>query len=612
MKFKLEPVILIIFGILFIQTVIPLFGDGYHLNIDSPAHYMRVWCLEQQGVVPSNWCPYLNAGQPTSQYYYPIVDQLIVWLGMIIGLNFAYKIFVALALLVPALAVYYFLKSRGYKTAPLVAMGLVLFNRGSWHYGGFEESIMVGMWHYVLSVGLLIAALAAYAKYLEDPKVSRLALACVLTMLFTHPLSLVIGAVLYAAMTLAYIPDIRKQPTIILKFVAGALLLNAYYILPLATRLEYFFGNPTKGYSLESFMTYIGNYIPWYMVLLALAGFVTITKWKKSKPVMVFLIVVFGGMLINFTNLPLRNLFMSLRLGAFIAPAVFIAAGLGIETIIGIVPKPFGIWTGLLAGTIVVALTISTLWAANFTIMQSTDNYFQPQIQMYNQLKNKPPGRILVEETLYNMVTKDGMYPQSFTHSHNLLPVYTNREIVGFGTYFFPSEPVFMNTDKGNMFGKRVEEWSKEEILELFEKFNIRYVVSHGPAWTNYFATIATSVQQMPPFFIFELNVSGKYYDVGDAEVISSSYKPWGGKIKVYTPKPTKIIQKTNHYPTWGAKVDGKTVEVENCEKLTCAPIPAGEHTVEFYQRKHWADILGPILTILGILFFVYLKRKEG
>lgn len=601
MKFKIEYLLWIFILVLFFQTTAPLFSNNYHLNIDSPAHYLRLWCLDQQGVVPSNWCPHINAGNPTSQYYYPIVDQLIVLIGKITGLAFAYNLFVALSLISVGLGAYLFLKSRGYKIAPALALGLCTLYKGSWHFGGFEETILVSFWHYMLSIGFLFVGLTTFVNFLENPNKKTLTIAALTTMLFTHPMTLTMGVFLYGALIIVYYKEILKHSKDFAKFVFLALTLNAYYIIPLASRLNLFIVYPSGGYFWRDIMQYAGQSFTWYFLIpLALGLAMLYFTPKKSRPLTALVAVTFIIFLVQFFDTPLRSRLPGIRTLAFVAPIFWMLIALGVEFIAGAIPKPSGKWVGLGLAAVLIYLNFSTIGAAS--PMMSNQPGFEVQWQVYEGLKQLPKGRVLAEETLYNMATEQGMLPQSLTHSHSLLPVMSGHEVLGFGTYFFPKDQIdFWNIDKGNLWGKPISEWNQTELNQLFERYNVRYIIAHSPQWITYLQTLATPIAQPIPFAVFTTNTSGSWYET-DASIELETYNHWEGLVKLSTNQSTTLTQKTNWYPTWAAKLNGNKVEVKDCDGFTCVDIPEGDHEVEFYQSFSNADYLGLILTLLGII----------
>lgn len=606
MKIKIEYVFLILLTLGAIKVVAPLFETGYHLNIDSPAQFLRIWCLDQQGIVPSNWCPAINAGNPTSQYYYPLIDQSIVILGKLIGLNLAYKLAVALAVFSIGLGAYVLLRSRGFKIAPVVALGLLLFNKGSWHFAGFEQTVLVGMWHYILSIGFLLLAVAAFAWFIENPKKNSLIAAVLSTALFTHPMTLVMAVVIYLCLGIAYYKEILQHRVWFTKFVAGAIGINVYFILPLITRLKLFITYPSSGYSMQDFMSYVGSRISWYIIILAIAGIATLYfSHKKAKPVTAFIVAVALVAFSNFFDFGINAVLPGIRTGAFIAPMIFILASLGVELIGDLTPKPAKAFAAPVLALILLGVVASSFFDQNQSVLLSGQPYFAPQQQLYEGMKQLPKGRVVAEETLYNIFTNEGPLPQAFTHSHSVLPIVSGHELIGFGPYFFPKGgPNFWNVDKGDLFGKKVSDWNATELNAIFEKYNIRYVVSHGADWTNYFATIATPIGQVQPFVVFATNVSGSWFAT-KGKIITESYDGFSGEVTVEAAVKATVTQKSNYYPTWGAIVDGQHVEVKNCEGLICVDITEGTHTIKFFQkwtRYEWIGYTITLLTIIGLM----------
>ncbi len=459
------------------------------------------------------------------------------------------------------------------------------------------------MWHYILSIGFLLLAVAAFAWFIETPSKKSFIAAVVSTAFFTHPMTLVMAVVVYLCLGITYYKEIIQHRVWFAKFVAGAVGINVYFILPLITRLKLFITYPSSGYSMQDFMSYIGSRISWYIILLAIAGIGTLyLSHKKAKPVTAFVVAVALVAFSNFFDFGINAVLPGIRTGAFIAPMMFLLAALGIELIGDVTPKPAKAFASPILGLILLGVVASSFFDAPQSVLLSGQPYFAPQQQLYEGMKQLPKGRVLAEETLYNMFTNEGPLPQAFTHAHSLLPVMSGHELIGFGTYFFPKGgPNFWNVDKGDLFGKKVGDWNATELNAIFEKYNIRYVVSHGADWTNYFARIATPIGQVQPFVIFATNISGSWF-ITKGKMVTESYDGFSGEATIETSTAVKVTQKSNYYPTWGATVDDKRVEVKNCEGLICVDIPEGTHTIQFFQRWTMYEWLGYLITLLTII----------
>ena len=133
------------------------------------------------------------------------------------------------------------------------------------------------------------------------------------------------------------------------------------------------------------------------------------------------------------------------------------------------------------------------------------------------------------------------------------------------------------------------------------------FTPGYGPQWSNYFNNWTKPIAKTGPYFLFEVPVSGSFYSIQEGEILTEQYKHHEGEVVVKTNTTTMLTQKTNHYATWAATLDGAPVPVQACRTLTCVEVPPGQHTVRFFHRFTAADYLGWLLTIAALSYLIYL-----
>jgi hypothetical protein len=616
MKIKIDFTIIAIATILALYLVSPLFSSGIPLNTDSPCQYLRISCLNKDASVPNNWCNLWQAGVPSSQYYYPPIDYLTHFFSLLIGMELAYKIMVVLALFLPAIGAYIFLRSRGNPVAGAIAFAFLLLQKGSWHIGGFEETILVGMWPYVMTTGFWIICLTFYIKFLEKPSTKNLILAAIFTPFLTHPITLVISAITYLIISIYKYNEIKIHYKKFLQLILLIVLLNGYYWLPLLTKLSFFPGALGGGLNWNEFYAYILSNIPWWISLFAVLGIISIFIFKdeKNNITAVTACSIFAIMLLNFIKWPITKYLAGLRLGGYIIIATYIAAALAIYYLSNIkINKSKQIFS--LIALLIVIFTAFTLFTTtqqySKSILLSDMPQFSSQIEIYKALKQLPNARVMTEETLYNF----GNYPQSFTHSHCALPIYSDKELIGSGLVIFPRNMSVMDitwaSSVGSIFGKKIGDLSDNELKYYLNKYNIKYVIAHTQPYINYFANRSAGYKVVEPFVLFDTGIQPNYFEIKNGTIISSEYYENYAKAQITVQNKTVLALKTNFYANWKAYINNKKATPYYCDGIMCLDVYE-DGLVEFKYGNTAADWIGYLLSITGILLIIiYLKKNE-
>ncbi len=616
---NLPLLIILISTILGLYIVSPVLKDGVLLNTDHPIHYSRADCLDKNEFLPpATWCAQFQAGMPINAYYSQVIDLAMVYLGRIVGLALAYKIIILLGLLIPAIGAYLLLSTFGRNLAGAFAYALILLNPGSWHIGGFEEVVLVGMWQQVITAGFLFIALALFIRFYREPSYKRMAYAALITPFMVHPYTLMAGVTAYVALVLVQWKESLKKFKWLVMFGVLTIMINGFHLIPILFNVGNIERANAWGGNIvwSDFMFTLVNKINWYVFIAAIIGlgFLIYSRAKKKEtPLLtatsIFIITMVLSLLPGkiFAGKP----FTGLRIEPFAAIAIFIFASIFFETIyylkIKIDNKKIGL--GILS-LILFAITIYPMGAQSIQLSKSTILMPESQLSaLYTPLTNLPPGRILVEETLYNA----GQSVISFTHMHSLIVRFTGRELVGMPFYYPPN--VYTDTDHGNLLGKQIKDYAPGEIEKALTQYNIRYVIAHTPAYLDYFNNHSKSKAQLGPFMLFETNITPAWFMAENGQIILEDYKKIHGKISVVMDKAGIIKMKSTFSPNWRASVDGKKAVIMNCQDILCIDVAQGNHQIEFTYSYDWKNYLGYALTLIGLslsiyLVFFFVKKK--
>ncbi|HLD05321.1 MAG TPA: hypothetical protein VJG90_06395 [Candidatus Nanoarchaeia archaeon] len=607
--------ILILVVLLGIFLVKPLFAPGIPLNVDLPCHYTRIWCIQEASAnVPNNWCPHQAAGMPSSQTYYPPLDFLIAMLGYIFGLEWTFKIFVTLSLFLPGIGAYWFLKKQGHETAAVIAFALLALFPGSWQAGGFEETVMVGFWHYMSTLGFLLLSLTYYIELLKTGQKRNLFWAGFFTIFVAHPFSILYAAILFITATLYYHKQALQHYKSILLFVGIAVLLNAYYWLPLFAKLSYFPDTGNVAMTWQNVKAYLIGKIPWHVWISFLIGILYFT-WKRKEQNKLFFAL--GGVTLAYAlkELWIPPFYSGDRVMVFLTLWVFVFLALFLEKVISMriatqskKSTSIPLWPLALILLLITGYGFyQTASGMSKNIFTSSHASFAPQLQAFDLLKSQPQGRVVMEETLYNY----GNNPQSLTHTECAVSALSGKEGVNFALAYFPRKTSVIHHDnQGNFFNKPIKSYTPEEIQQRLQEFNINYVIAHTQPYADVMVNHSEGYKLIEPIALFKTNIKPSYFKT-TANLTQEEYTGTYAKTQVTAQEPTLVTLKVNAYPNWKAYVDGKETEVEECDYFVCTQIPPGQHTVEFKYETIIVDYLGYFLSLLGLIGLAGIWRKS-
>ena len=601
---------LVVLGtILAITAIAPLFKSGIPMNIDQPCHYLREWCVATvDSGIPNNWCNFWQAGVPISQYYFPLIDLIISLLSKVIGLTLAYKAALVLTLLMPAIGAFILLKSLGHPLAAGIAFLLLAVHPGSWHFGGFEETLLVGLWPYVLSTGFWLIGIAGFLKFLSAPSNKTVLLAAVPTLFMTHPMTLVFGAISYTVLAAVHYKTLLRHKALTVKLVMLVILLNAYYIIPLLVKKSLFPNAIGGGMDAGLWSAYIGSKIGWLLWILAAAGLVFMHPQLRILSLTVLVWTILNFILPS----PFRDFTIGVRFGAFIAPVIFMSAAVALERIARVRVRISSKSVSLIALSLILCAMLAfpafkTTKALGQSILLSDQTDFAPQHDAFRYLKDKE-GRVLAEETLYNANS-----PLAFTHAHCLLPIESDKELVGSGLILFPrgedAMGVSVSSVPKNIFHKPMDYYTKEEVLSILQQYNMKWVLVNTNVYNEYFRKIAVSEHGGPGWNVLEMPINATWVDAPGLRNLQ--YTGLRAEFDVTARNATFALLKTHYYPNWIAWVDEQKADVQNCNALVCVPISEGTHHVIIEFRTRWFEYLGYLLSVAGIVLLVLVGNRK-
>ncbi|MEK6964571.1 MAG: hypothetical protein AABX70_09225, partial [Nanoarchaeota archaeon] len=603
--------LVVILGLVLVK---PLFAPGIPLNVDLPCHYTRIWCIQEaSSLVPNNWCPHQAAGMPSSQTYYPPLDFLIAMLGYVFGLEWTFKIFVTLSLFLPGIGAYWLLKKNGHEIAGVIAFALLVLFPGSWQAGGFEETIMVGFWHYMSTIGFLLLSLTYYIELLKTGRKTSLFWAALFTVFIVHPFTIVYAAILFVTATLYYHENALKHWKNLVFFMGLALVLNAYYWVPLFAKLSYFPSASDVAMTWHNLNTYLFTRVSWYTWLFFLVGlgYLIWRRKEETTPLLVFFGITVAY---AFKELWIPPFLSGDRVMVFLSIWIFIILAIFLQELFYLrintqQKQTLPLWP--LAVVFLLAISYTSYQTSSDmsqNIFTTSHPAFEPQMKAFELLKTQPQGRVVMEETLYNF----GNTPQSLTHTECAIPALTGgKEGMNFALAYFPRKTSVIHHDnQGNFFNKPIKSYTPEQFQHQLEEFNIQYVIAHTQPYADVMVNHSAGYQLFQPSAVFKTNIHNSYFKT-TANVTQEDYQGTHAQVTVFAQEPTSVTLKVNAYPNWKVYVDGKRVPAEECDYFVCTTIQPGPHTVEFKYELIGIDYVGYFLSLLGLVGLVWTWRRS-
>ena len=590
----------------FIYIVAPIFSSGTLLNQDEPAQYLRMYCLSNSNIpAPNNWCPLINAGTPSGQYYYPIGDEFVVLLGKLIGLPLAFKIFLVLALLILAIAIWLWLKDR-HPFGAAIGFVTYLFFTAGWHSSGYQETILVGFASYMWSIGFLLIALYYYNRYLSESNKYNLIKSVLLTTLILHPLTILVAVICYIGLTIVNYKNLKMWN--ILKFVLCAGGINAFYIIPLIYKLQWLPSSTGGFINWSMFIGYVWNPIsqaffgiPVFFLLSCFAVYViVINKDNKEYPLLGLFITMILYTLSNFiVNSSLNKFMVGIRLGALLGPLIIIMVCLAIDYLYNY-KNQIVKWVTLIVSIIILIFLFTNILPVSRAVVTSQTYQIEDMYQYLNYMSPEN-GRILME-------TMPG------SHMPSLLPILTGREIIGFGTTIFPKSFNLIDVTGPTLFAKPLEQWTHEQLNEVFVRYNIKYLFLYSPNYISYFDKYLNSTN-ISSFKLYDTGINVSYIK-GNVEEVKYS----GTTASALVLDEGEVMLSVNYYPNWKASYYGYDIPTYSCNEMVCVNFreqdisyDSGIHIrtvpVIFEYKLIFVDYLGYFISVLTLLIMIVLKK---
>jgi len=244
--FKKEnmPLLLVIAVELFIlfAFIVPFFIKGSIYTWDMAGHYFSAYYTKAY-LLPEltlfGWNPYHFWGFPQNQFYPPLFTILTSSLGYVLPLNIAFKLIVAVSVLLTPVSLYYFLinhsiskKISAYITALL---SMILIFSPSIIGGNLITTFLGGAVSNALALPLLFFYLTTLKKNKEGISVAYSAILLALLVL-THVFYGIAGIIL----SLGYLfSNFKKQLLFFFKHYVIAFFLTAFWSLPFIFKINY-------------------------------------------------------------------------------------------------------------------------------------------------------------------------------------------------------------------------------------------------------------------------------------------------------------------------------------------------------------------------------------
>jgi len=628
MKIKLKHIsyIILIISILF---ALPLFskllGEGAPLNMDLATHYAKLQCWKEEGFwsIPSSWCSWFNAGVSPFQGYPVMPFQLALLFDIIFSLELSFKLALILIFLTLPTAAYLLLNRLGHPLAGSFAFTFLLFDPGGWYLGGYEQIFLVGMFPQALGTGLLFLCTFLAFNFFEKPNQKNLVILSIGTalLLLAHPMPMATFSVYIIAFVLMYWTVAKKNWKKIVVYPFLVFLLAGYWFLPMfINHARGIYESANQGLpSLSMVKTYFLQPFNNVLLIVGIIGLIVfLISSKKLERKLAILGLISPGIILFslalpsvYSLLPLKSILNETRLVGDIRGFVFIFVAL----LLGYMSRySFKIKKRKIKIGLIIALMIFVVISFNLfpLVKQKSQGIIlssHQDIDFLRQMYSSIPegGRILHEQTLYRL----GNSPLSFTHAEALGPSLAKREFIVFfqslmKEQYFPDYLLSMFKKQGN---------TTEDFKNFFERVNIKYVIfSQTSPDANGLKEILKEFNYtaFDPFLIYDTSIEPSNFKIGDGEVQELDYDGLYAKAKANSSKSTRLLFKVHDYPNWQITIDGQPAKrLNEPGYLIEIFIPEGVHIVEFKFKLIMSDYLANFLTLIGILFCIFLWKRK-
>jgi len=654
-------IFLLVYGFLFLMLdVKSVFTDTHVTGGDTGSHIYIPQYLKEIFPRMKWWSPDWYSGFPFLYFYPPLMYFVTVLLSFIIPINIAFKMVIFSGVLIFPIAFYLTLKWLGMRF-PIPQLGalfslFMIFLEKYTIYGGNLASLLAGQFTHTMSIALLLMFIGLMYKGMKEEKYLVWNTLLGASVILTHPISgmLLIPLILF----FPFQPKkIKQNVAYVLPVYTGIFLLSAFWTLGLVWY---------KGYS--GTMQWAGQFnihelfpdfwLP--LIVMAILGvFYAIYKKERSMVGIFALLWISVLMYLSLNNTSIWNT----RFLPYILCSILLLAAYSLGSVLIILKKLFYISIGLVL-TIVVILTVGTVKQTTTFV----DSWFKWNFEgyeakkswpeadgLFTYLKTLPHGQVMWEyRPEYEKYGTPRILETIPTFSGQ--PTYEGLLIESgvTGPFHFTNQAETTDKPTSAIAGFKYPPFDFEKGIKHLRMSGARYFVAYSDMVKEK-ANGSLSLIKMKdtgPFSVYQIKSSNMVEPVSDFEIqekdkawIKRSFEWYKGAnpekpiVFFQNSNEKSVLQKTkkesnlkvpenikqtndsiefdvdkvdvpylvkiSYFPTWKVKGAKGPYLVSPAYMMV---IPTEKH-VKLYFSYGWVDWLGIFLSLIGIVYLIFVNR---
>lgn len=600
-----------------------LWATGILLNGEHSVFLSLLRCFEESNswLLTGFWCQYLPQFNSTYSFFPPLFSIITLLFSIVLPIEVAYKLTLVISwLFIPTTVFILFAHTKKYYAAASTFLLTLFLTTGIGNFG-FEYIVLWGGAQHALGWGLLMINTVLGISFFRQPTKKKIVGLTVVTalLLLAHflifmffPIVLIILAIKYHDATKKHI-----KPLAFYAILVG--LIASFWLLPFAIKttqlrpLGMLVGDFSKVVSPFETLQKIWEGSSSLSVIFLIAGIIGLACYGLKKDILGESVRIFGVMFLIVLLLGLvkglNALVVPVRLVQLFPIAIAIGAGMLIE-LLAIEAKPY---RKLLALSILLAVLVPEaehVGAKSEYLFTTQDARIGFKVaDWYKELGGKiseTNERIIVEDS-YDQLRIGNKQP-------NVKDILASTRLFVPAAVLLKKEMIFIySKDVGKSVFIDVIPWyayftqgeinttTQKQVEGALNAFNSGFVLSKEPTWS--------AASQMPVVWtlkVMDANITLRekqgephYFSGVDTE----AYYGTKAEAQVKTDKTRKITFKQGFWPNWKAYVNGIQTKIGMNEVgFMTVEVQPGSHKVEFAYERLWHEVLGVVLTVLGLV----------
>ncbi len=639
-EFSYDFVSLLIFAFIFtyllIIIILPFVLYNNLVNWDLPGQMFSSW-YQKEYLFPhiTGWNPFYFAGYPQNQFYPPLWSCVTALISFIIPLVAAFKLMFSLSLILLPISFYFFARkfhlSRISSSITMLGMFSILFLFPNKYYGGnFASTFHAGLIVHMLALALFFFYLGTLNKSIETKRFVATSILLALIIL-THIIVGIFSIIILAGFLIYNLKNKEKFLTLI-KISILSFLLSSFWTIPFIGKIAFLSSSPIIAVS-KTFII-----VSSIIVLLSLI----LNKNKEYSPIIISLAILSILMILSIyiLKIPIHN-YRFIMFFYLLIPI----------TLFKIIPQKF--WQILAIIILISSLLIIfsnkinpigeeniNIQKLNYTISPTERILITPSLEksiaphvlqhylvMNNDIKSlkglfiesSKNGRFIFdldeeliprESSFWGAPVDWNIIPRNKSFIIDILPAQFNlfaiNWIVG------PINPT-------NSSQKIIDFQNNAYYLYHLSNFSLVEILNSKPTqitsdnWDDKVATWFLSKEVKETILVDEKvpEYLGKPND--SIEILNISKRQDYLKLQVNSSDKVPILVKISYFPNWKAYENGKEIKIYKASPYLM--LVYGTGIIELKYKSTFWDILGNLLTILGLIslfYFTYKTKKEN